>query len=266
MNIKKWPFKLKRILFLKWLQPKVKVNTIRIGGAYGGWIIPENYLTPESICYLAGAGEDVTFDIGIHLRYKCHVHIFDPTPRAFQHFKALENSCSSGIAVTTGNGESYCLENLTFDKIKFHSKGLWDKEETIRFYAPKNKDHVSYSALNLQKTDEYFEAEVLPLSQFMKQLKHEKIDLLKLDIEGAEYKVLQSIIDDALGIPVICVEFDESHTPLDGNFHKRINETVKLLRNHGYLVAAIDNAYNFTFITRQLYSKLNAATTSSSEN
>jgi FkbM family methyltransferase len=258
MNIRKWPFKLKRLLYLRWLQPRVKVNTIRIGGTYGGWTVPENYLTPDSICYLAGAGEDITFDIGISIRYQCHVHIFDPTPRAIQHFNALKNSISPLTPFATGNGEIYSTENLTFDKIEFHSKGLWDKEETIRFYAPQNKEHVSFSALNLQKTNEFFEAQVQPVSQFMQQLKHQKIDLLKLDIEGAEYKVLQSVINDGLTIPVICVEFDESHTPLDGKFHKRIKEMISLLRTHGYLVAAIDDAYNYTFITRELYSKLNA--------
>ena len=57
-------------------------DLITIGTEYGGWTIPANYLTESSICYLAGAGEDISFDVGIVEKYGCQVLLFDPTPRA----------------------------------------------------------------------------------------------------------------------------------------------------------------------------------------
>jgi FkbM family methyltransferase len=52
----------------------------------------------------------------------------------------------------------------------------------------------------------------------MEQLGHDRIDLLKIDIEGAEYKVIESILADKLDIRVICVEYDECFNPIDDRF------------------------------------------------
>ena len=41
----------------------------KLGTNYGGWIIPKNIaLTPESIIYSVGVGEDISFDL---LLYVC---------------------------------------------------------------------------------------------------------------------------------------------------------------------------------------------------
>ena len=60
---------------------------INIGSDYGGWITPMHLLNSTSICYCAGVGEDITFDLGLIERFGCHVFAFDPTPRAKIHLK-----------------------------------------------------------------------------------------------------------------------------------------------------------------------------------
>src|SRR5690606_22369056 len=100
-------------------------------------------------------------------------------------------------------------------KYKFFKIGLWDKKGSLKFYFPKNKDHVSHSLLNLQKTHDYIKVSVDSLKNIAKKNKHKKIDLLKIDIEGAEYKVLNSISKDKLEVKIICVEFDEMFHPMD---------------------------------------------------
>jgi hypothetical protein len=42
----------------------------------------------------------------------------------------------------------------------------------------------------------------------MKDLGHNRIDLLKLDIEGAWQKVIRNIISENLDISILCVELD----------------------------------------------------------
>jgi hypothetical protein len=37
----------------------------RLGSDYGGWYVPIDRLAPHSICYLAGVGEDITFDLAL---------------------------------------------------------------------------------------------------------------------------------------------------------------------------------------------------------
>ena len=228
-------------------------SLVTIGTGYGGWSIPSNHLHEESVCYLAGAGEDLSFDTGIAERYGCHVHIFDPTPKARKHFEELTMALKDGRKQAVNNSTLYY--SIGIDRLAllhYHELGLWDKEETLRFYAPRKSEHASYSALNIQKTDKYIEAKADRLSAVMKKLGHTSIDLLKLDIEGAEYKVLQSIIDDRLDIGIICVEFDEAHFSIDDQFVSRIRNALQALIDYGYVIIDCNEHCNYTLTRKEL--------------
>jgi len=174
-------------------------DLIEIGTKYGGWIVPAELLNAESICYCVGCGEDISFDIGLINYFKCNVYGFDPTPRAIRH-----------VETVAGHNPKY----------HFHSIGLWDKEDALKFFAPKNPAHVSHSLLNLQNTKDFITIKVNRLSALMEKFGHDRLDLLKIDIEGAEYKVIESIVEDGLDIRVICVEYDECFNPLDTAYLK----------------------------------------------
>lgn len=203
----------------------------KIGSDYGGWIVPTQLIRSDSICYCAGVGQDITFDMGLIARFGCHVNAFDPTPKAVQFVK------------DNAGGES---------RFHFSEIGLWDRDEILRFYEPRNPLHVSHSALNLQKTEKYFEARCKRLSDLMKEKGHEKVDLLKLDIEGAEYRVVESIVKDGLDIGVICVEYDEAYNPLDKDFPKRIRNSISRLVKYGYRVVAVELKCNYTLVKKSL--------------
>jgi FkbM family methyltransferase len=198
-----------------------------IGSDYGGWIVPTRLLDSDSICYCVGCGEDISFDLGLIDSFGCHVYGFDPTPRAIAHVKDA-----------AGGNQKY----------HFYDIGLWDKEDTLRFFVPKNPDHVSHSLLNLQKTEEYISVNVKRLSHLMKELGHQKIDLLKIDIEGAEYKVIESIIEDDINVRVLCVEYDECFNPLDAEYRDRIRKSVNSLIKNGYSLVCNQGNGNYTFV------------------
>lgn len=89
----------------------------------------------------------------------------------------------------------------------------------------------------------------------MNELGHKKMDLLKLDIEGAEYEVIASIAQDNIDIKLICVEFDELHSYYDNTYLKRVKNTIKILLNHNYVIIAKDgDAY--TFLRKDVYKQL----------
>ena len=46
------------------------------------------------------------------------------------------------------------------------------------------------------------------IKQIMNKNNHNKIDLLKLDIEGAEIKVLEQMLIDKIYPTYLCIEFD----------------------------------------------------------
>lgn len=198
----------------------------KLGSEYGSWVIPASRLNHDSTIYCAGCGEDISFDLELIQQFRCIVHGFDPTPRAIDY-----------VQKASANYPQYIL----------HEFGLWDTEEILKFFAPKDASHVSHSLTNLQQTDTFIEVPVRRLSGVMKSLGHTSIDLLKIDIEGAEYRVLESILQDALSISVICVEYDEFHSPLDVDASRRIRESVSSLVKTGYRLVHTQGNGNYTF-------------------
>jgi EAL domain-containing protein (putative c-di-GMP-specific phosphodiesterase class I) len=53
--------------------------------------------------------------------------------------------------------------------------------------------------------------EVKKLSDIMSEYGHERIDLLKIDIEGSEYAVLDQVLDDNIEIKQLVVEVHERY-------------------------------------------------------
>ncbi len=223
---------------------------LRLGTVYGGWIIPvDNGLTTDSVCYCAGAGEDISFECALVERYHCRVRIIDPTPRAIQHFHNLEQAVRSGVQFPVNNSsvDFYSLTGSGLDRLQFLPVGLAGQDANMRFFLPRDPAHVSCSVVNLQKTDQYFTAPCLRLSSIMNQEGDGAIDLLKIDIEGAEYGVIQDITSSGPLPRLLLVEFDEAHTPMDDKAPERIRHHVALLENSGMRCVAVEGS-NATFV------------------
>ncbi len=231
-----------KIDLLTGVRIKSRQDLIRLGKG-ASWIIPATLIKKESICYLVGAGEDITFDVDLANKYSDHVFIFDPTPRAKKHY---ENVCSN--VQTALVQKTNIVSKATLQKIKFIERGLWSNDCEMKFFAPKDPGHVSHSLLNLQGTKDFFIAKVNRLSSLMNELKHDSLDLLKIDIEGAEYEVIKTILEDKIFIRILCVEFDEAYNPLDGKYAFRIKSAISSLINHGYELVALSSWGNYTFL------------------
>ena len=109
------------------------------------------------------------------------------------------------------------------------------------------KKHVSCSTVNLQKTEQYFTAQCKRVADIMSEQGDTHIDLLKMDIEGAEYDVIRDIAHSEILPRLLLVEFDEIHAPLDGDAGLRIREHVDLLVRAGMACIAVDQS-NATFV------------------
>ena len=201
-------------------QPTGYPHLERLGSDYGGWVIPTDALPNGAICYCAGAGEDVTFELELMRRFQANVYSIDPTPRALRYIASLKR------------------DGLNLRSIPL---GLWSSTRRMRFYAPENSAEVSHSIANLQRTTDWFEADCITVSDLMSNLGHAKLDLLKMDIEGAEYEVLDDMTRSKVAPRILCVEFDQT-TPV-----RRTLEMVRKLRKEGYELLHIDR-FNFTFL------------------
>jgi FkbM family methyltransferase len=163
-------------------------RTRYLGSEWGGWSVVPELLHADSIVYSGGIGSDASFDEALIEQFGCHVHGFDPTP------------------VGRAHGEAVAAREPRFH---LHPFGLWDEDAVLPFFAPRGPADDSWSALNLQQTHDSVALEVRCLSTIMRDLGHDHIDLLKIDIEGAEYRVLGDALDAGMRISQIAVEFDE---------------------------------------------------------
>jgi FkbM family methyltransferase len=231
--------------------PAHTAPTIKLGSDYGGKHIPTDlHLDSTDVCLLAGAGEDISFDCALAMRFSCTIHIFDPTPRAIAHFEDLSAAVATGkcFAPLSGKGtEPYHINTEAFSRMSFHPWGLAAQDMEMRFYAPANPEHVSHSVLNLQKTENFFIAPVKRVQTILKELNLRRIALMKLDIEGAEYQVIKDMIATRTLPKILFVEFDEIHHPIDSEAQNRIETHIKMLEHAGMRLIATDSG-DMTFI------------------
>src|SRR5262249_56464969 len=127
---------------------------------------------PDSVAYCAGAGEDITFDLAL-LEHGVRVTTFDPTPRSVAYVDSLK---------------------IEDERFRFVPVGWWDEDTEIAVYAPRDPTHVSYSALDLQGTGQSIPVPVRRVVTLARELGDTKLDLIKMDIEGAEMVVIPDIL------------------------------------------------------------------------
>ena len=206
------------------LRPKSYHQLVRLGTNYGGWFVPSDVLTKDSICYCFGVGIDASFDFALVRKFKCSVFSFDPTP----------------LSIAYMSKEVYDRSKLHFEPI-----GVWNEDTELRFYAPANPEHTSHSVYDLHGTGKYFVANCRKLSTIMHQFGHIKIDLLKLDIEGAWRKVVDDIIKEKIDVSVLCIELDSPVT-LSSVF-----QTIRSLKRAGFSLVQVEKD-NYTFLSQKL--------------
>jgi hypothetical protein len=77
-------------------------------------------------------------------------------------------------------------------------------------------------------TSGFWEAQVRSVDSVMSELGHERVDLLKLSVEGSEYEIVGDVLRKNLPVGVMCVEFAQP-APLGP-----IREQIHALADAGY--------------------------------
>jgi FkbM family methyltransferase len=212
-----------RLASLPWHFRRPRLAVRQFGTAHGGWALPVDHLTPGGVCYCVGVGEDTSLEDDLLRRTDCSVWSFDPTPRSIAH-----------------------VETQPFDpaRFRFLPVGIWDKTETVRFFQHTNPAFESHSPVNIWKTAAYFDAPCTTVAALMREFKHDRLALLKVDTEGGEWRVLPNILDEAPGVGILCVLFCQP-APF-----WRIASMVRRLGRHGYRYVCHDQ-WKFTFVRQE---------------
>lgn len=174
-----------------------------IGDESTGWVINTNPLPKVSYC--AGVGKGMSFEIELARISDGCVLVFDPSP--------------------TGVVTAQCSDA---SKITFYPVGLAAERMTYEFSLPERASEGSYSVARDGQEKTAFEC--WSLEFIMQKHGHASIDLLKMDIEGFEYDVIDRIIEKGIPIRQICVEFHPWLKP------KRTFRTIRKLHHAGYRI------------------------------
>jgi FkbM family methyltransferase len=195
------------------------------GSEYGGWAIATGNLNPRSIIYSVGIGTDITFDTSIIEKYGVQVFAFDPTPRSLE----------------------WLAKQSLPSQFKYFGYGLSEKDGELTFFPPKESEHVSFSVVT-NHGGTAVQCQVRRLKSLTEMLGHDHIDILKIDIEGAEYETLPDIVRSGVDIKQILVEFHHRFLP-DGA--KATRQAIRLLNDSGYEIFNVsDSGEEFSFIRK----------------
>lgn len=215
-------------------EPRIKVEKktkLQYHGnkGYGGWAIPENILNTASVIVDIGLGEDISFSESLISSYGCNVHGFDPTPKAIAY-----------------------VDKREIQKFHFYEFGLGSSCRSAIFYLPVNPNHVSGSLTRSTHIgNEEIEVQLLDIDGIVEAIKKEKIDLLKIDIEGAEYEVLnsQSFRSNAHRVHILCIEFHHRWAEFGVD---STNVAVQILKELGFecIWRAYESNEEFTFVNK----------------
>lgn len=219
--------KLYRVLKGKDFFYRTTVNTPaqRFGSGYGGWWIVPAPLHRDAVVISVGLGEDVSFDLALIEAFGCTVYGFDPTPKSLAY-----------------------LEKLALPEA-FHLKpyALSDTDGEVSFNLPGNDEHVSGSIENID-SNKSITVECKSMQSILKELGVDRIDVLKMDIEGSEYKVIENLISSGIFPDQILVEY---HHFFDSVSNAETKRSIDLLLSNGYELFRIDG-YDYCFIRKQL--------------
>ncbi|MCA9952588.1 MAG: FkbM family methyltransferase, partial [Anaerolineales bacterium] len=129
---------------------------------------------------------DISFDLSLIETYGCQVYAFDPTPRSIAWVKS---------------------QNLP-PEFHFFASGIAAHDGEVTFNPPINLNHVSYTMLERPETAKNaIQVPVFRLQTILQRLNHRRLDILKMDVEGAEYQVIQQLCESDFEIGQLLVEF-----------------------------------------------------------
>lgn len=204
---------------------EAKVPMVRHGSEYGGWWICPRGISAGAVIYSFGIGTDISFDLSLIETYGLTVNAFDPTPSSIAWLKAQPLPA----------------------QFRWQELGIAAYDGRATFFPPADPAHVSHSVVPPEESDRQgIEVDVRRLSSIMESLGHDRIDVLKLDVEGAEYDVLDEILAGCVRPAQLLVEF---HHRVAGIGVERTRRAAAGLQAAGYRIFSVsDTGEEYGFI------------------
>lgn len=191
-----------------------------LGSVTGGWTVPTGLVEPWWLCYSVGAGADLSFDLELIRRFGVTVRSVEPVPGYVR--LARER-----------HGE---VPGLTI-----HQAAITTRDGPLRMQVTHQSVSEAVSAAGLYESHRFVVLPGRTLRSLMAELGDDRVQLLKLDIEGAEYEVLPALDLQALGVEVLAVQLHHVGTV------RQARALVRRLGEQGYSLVGCRPAVKLTF-------------------
>jgi FkbM family methyltransferase len=217
-------------LFLKRIvgrEPWLAIDVRRGLERHGDWAFLPGELPQGAVIYAFGVGTDLGFELALIREFGAEVHAFDPSPESRRWIAAQRLPPA----------------------LSFHPVAVGERDGTLVLRARESESRgvpIMYSAMDETRKGPAVEVECWCLDTAMRRLGHNHIDLIKLDVEGAEFAALRSMLAGRSRPRQVLVEF---HHRFPGVGPSQTSAAVSALRKAGYQLAFIsETGREFTFL------------------
>ena len=171
-------------------------------------IDPEMFLI-EKIIIKKRRFVDIGANVGIYTYY------FSDKFSAINAFEPLEDI-------------TYRIKSLNKSNISVHNKALSNKKGKLKFYIPIINGLTVPPLASLEKKKEPFKKKIVDVVT-LDEFNFKNVDLIKIDVEGHEYFVLEGAIKTIKKYkPIIICEIEKRHSSTS------LNKIIKLLKKLNY--------------------------------
>ena len=221
-NLKRHPFFWPIKLFLKrlvrrelWLRKELELTT----EIYDEWEFCTDDFKANGIVYSLGVGDCLDFDLQLIKNFEAIVFAFDPTPYSLQWVEKRvipENLNFLPWAVAGSDGVLTMAQRV--NKRGRKSEIMWTEVST------------NFESSEVIKVPAY------TIATIMKKLQHKKIDLMKIDVEGSEYEIVEDMIRSQIKPQQLLIEF---HHRFKNKSKIMTINAIKHLQENGYKIFSI---------------------------
>ena len=205
------------------------ISSVAYGARSGIWTIAPHLLPEDCIVYSAGVGNNIRWDLEIIAHHRALVYAFDPTPRTVEWISEQDLPGSFNffpLGLSNRDGEMDFIEPNRTYKFNYRSGGV----------IPAGTRSVA--------------CEVRRLATLCKTFDHQGIDVLKMDIEGAEMQVLPDMLSSGMLPSQLLVEFHYNYPEIGFD---QFLDLIQSLRVNGYRILDIsERGYEFSFVHEKL--------------
>lgn len=207
---------------------------VRLGAAAGGWqlCLPSLWSIQGGLVYTVGIGRNIEWDKNMIALYDTEHHGWDPTPTALDFFR----------------------RHTPPAKFHFHRIGLGPHDGNLTLKLPYG-NHDSYTVMahpNEPQLGTVMEVPILTVRSMMRRMKHRHLAILKIDIEGAEFDVIDQWARANYRPPAdqVLIEFHERYFWKQPGYRNMVPNAVQKMAALGFKLI-VRTRLEYTFARRE---------------